>query len=201
MVLLPNSLETEFGFRPMTASLFDSSTFWFYMTLEGNGRIIQVPLPETFEKTELERSIQAALKRFSKGFLKTVALHAPASPPSQFGVPAGGKSFNWLRDTLAEEHNVGSTDLQSGQVPDETDLLLLASPETLDEKQLFAVDQFLMRGGTVVMATSPFDIVSQGALSARKQDSGLSQWLVHHGIDLQEQLVLDPQNASIPDSG
>ena len=197
---LARQLEAEFGFRPMAASLFDTHTFWFYMTMEGDGRIIQVPLPEKFEKAELERGIQAALKRFSKGFLKTVALHTPASTPPvpQFGMTGSGKRFSWLRDTLGEEHNLTATDLKSGQVPDEADLLLLASPEKLDEKQLFAVDQFLMRGGTVVVATSPYDIDNRGALSVRKHDSGTEQWFEHHGIKLDERMVLDPQNAAFP---
>ncbi len=36
---LAKQLEAEYGFRPMAASLFDTNTFWFYMTLEGDGRI------------------------------------------------------------------------------------------------------------------------------------------------------------------
>ncbi len=195
---LATQIKSEFGFRPMAASLLDTNTFWFYMTLEGDGRIIQVPLPEQYDKAGLERGIQASLKRFSKGFLKTVALHTPASTPAMFGMPASGKRFNWLRDTLAEEHNLTSTNLKNGRVPDEADLLLLASPDKLDEKQLFAVDQFLMRGGTVVIATSPFDIENREVLSARKNESGLIDWLTHHGIMLEEQMVLDPQNASFP---
>ena len=197
---LAKQLESEFGFRPMAASLFDTNTFWFYMTLEGGGRIVQVPLPEKFDKAGLERGIQAALKRFSRGFLKTVALHTPTSTPAmlQFGMAAGGKRFSLLRDTLADNLILTSTDLKSGQVPDETDLLLLASPDKLDEKQLFAVDQFLMRGGTVVMATSPFDIASRGALSARKHESGLDDWLASYGVVLEEQMVLDPQNTALP---
>jgi ABC-2 type transport system permease protein len=196
---LAQQLESEFGFRPMTASLFDTNSFWFYMTLQGEGRIIQVPLPENFEKAELERGIEAALKRFSSGFLKTVAMHTPTSTPSmpQFGM-SGGKRFDWLRDSLAEEHNVAAADLQSGQVPDESDLLLLVSPEKLDQKQLFAVDQFLMQGGTVVLATSPFDIDTQGSLSVKEHDSGVEDWLAHHGITLEKTLVLDPQNAAFP---
>ncbi len=195
---LATQIKSEFGFRPMAASLLDTNTFWFYMTLEGDGRIIQVPLPEQYDKAGLERGIQASLKRFSRGFLKTVALHTPASTPAMFGMPASGKRFNWLRDTLAEEHNLTSTNLKNGRVPDEADLLLLASPDKLDEKQLFAVDQFLMRGGTVVIATSPFDIENREVLSVRKHESGLIDWLIHHGIMLEEQMVLDPQNASFP---
>jgi ABC-2 type transport system permease protein len=197
---LARQLETEYGFRPMSISLFDTNSFWFYMTLEGNDRIIQVPLPEELDRAGLKRGLQAALKRFSHGFLKTIAIHSPAAPPnmSQFGLPAGGNRFGWLRETLAEEHNVISTDLQDGQVPDTTDLLLLVAPEALDTKQLFVVDQFLMRGGTLIISTSPFDIDTRGTLAAAKHESGLQEWLTHHGIGLQQAMVLDPQNAAFP---
>ncbi|MFB3064170.1 MAG: Gldg family protein, partial [Gammaproteobacteria bacterium] len=195
---LAEQIRSEFGFRPMVASLLDTDTFWFYMTLEGDGRIIQVPLPEQYDKAGLEHGMQAALKRFSRGFLKTVALHTPASTPAMFGITGSGKRFDQLRATLAEEHNLASADMQSGRIPDDADLLLLISPDKLGIKQLFAVDQFLMRGGTVILATSPFDIEIREALSVRKNESALIDWLGHHGIVLEDQLVLDPQNASFP---
>ncbi|MEE8290162.1 MAG: Gldg family protein, partial [Candidatus Tectomicrobia bacterium] len=200
---LAKQLETDFGFRPMALGLFDTNTFWFYLTLEGNGSLVQIPLPEGMDKAGLERGIQAALKRFSKGFLKTIALHTP-QPKRPMGMPMGmrlppqGKQFTVLQAQLRVEHTVQSTDLKSGQVPDEADLLLLASPDKLDDKQLFAMDQFLMRGGTVILGTSPFDVDLMGALSASKHDSGLKAWLEHHGITLQETMVLDPQNAAFP---
>jgi ABC-2 type transport system permease protein len=196
--MLAEQIKSEFGFRPMVASLTDSNNFWFYITLEGDGRVIQVPLPEQYDKAGLERGIEAALKRFSRGFLKTVALHTPVSTPAMFGMPAGGKRFDQLRATLAEEQNLTSADMRNGRVPDDADLLLLVSPDRLDIKQLFAVDQFLMRGGTVIMATSPFEIDIQDRLSARKNESALIAWLTHHGIRLEEQMVLDPLNASFP---
>ncbi len=196
---LAKQIETDFGLRPMSAGFFETDTFWFYMMLEGNGQIFQVPLPENLEKDALEQSILAALKRFSKGFLKTVAIHTPVvdQTMSQFGQPSRDLRFGWLQKTLAEEHNIVSTDLQSGQLPDETDLLVLMAPEDLDEKQLFAVDQFLMRGGTVITSTSPFRVEMQ-TLSAQPHESGLHSWLQHHGITVEKQLVLDEQNAAFP---
>lgn len=196
---LAERLTNEYGFRPMSAGLLDSAPFWFYMTLESAGQVVQVPLPNSLEKAELERSLQAALKRFSKGFLKTLALHAPNPNPqgAPFGM-AGGPSFTWLREMLAQEYNVVDTDLTNGQVPDEADLLILAAPQALTDKQLFAVDQFLMRGGTLIMATSPYAIETRGALAARKQASGLTDWLTAQGIQVPEQLVLDAQNAAFP---
>jgi ABC-2 type transport system permease protein len=195
---LAKTLETEFGFRPMTTNMFDNNSFWFYMTLEANGQTVQVELPENLQKAELERSLKAALKRFSKGFLKTIALHTPAAPMPQFGMVGGGNRFSLLQETLAEDHNVITDDLKSGQVNDQADLLLLAAPKDLDEKQLFAIDQFLMRGGTVVVSTSPFDIQSREGLSAQEHQSGLTSWLGHHGISLESSLILDPQNSAFP---
>ncbi len=197
---LARRLESEYGFRPMAASLFDSSTFWFYMTMESDGRIVQVPLPADLKKGELERSIQAALKRFSKGMLKSIALHTPPASPgmAQFGIPGHGKQFQWLRNGLEEEHNIIPTDLKDGRVPSEADLLILAAPDNLDEKQLFAVDQFLMQGGTVIVSTSPYDVELRGELAAKRHHSGLEQWFSHNGITLEDKMVLDRQSASFP---
>jgi ABC-2 type transport system permease protein len=159
-----------------------------------------VPLPEELDRPSLERALEAGLKRFSKGFLKTIAVHAPAPEPAmaQFGLGSGGERFRWLRETFSEEHNLIDTDLAGGQVPSQADLLMLLAPQELDEKQLFAVDQFLMRGGTVVLASSPFAIDTQGSLAVRPQTSGLEDWLDHHGITLEKEMVLDPQNAAFP---
>ncbi|MDL1968514.1 MAG: Gldg family protein [Deltaproteobacteria bacterium] len=194
---LAKKIESEYGFQPMAASLFSKDTFWFYMVLEGNNRLIQIPLPEDLGKASLDRGIRAGLKRFSKGFLKTIALYTP-QPTTAYGLYGSCKRFSLLRNALNGEHAVVSADLKNGMVPEETDLLLIAAPEQLDKKQIFAVDQFLMCGGTVAMATSPFSINLQERLSANKSDSGLMEWLAHHGIDLGEELVLDPQNTAFP---
>ncbi len=193
-------IEQDFGFRPMAAGLLDPNTFWFYMTLVSGDQVVSIPLPESLDKAGLKRGIDAGLKRFSRGFLKTVALYTPPASPSmpQFGVPGGGKQFNWLRDKLREEHNVRITDLESGHVPAEADLLMVLAPESLDKKQVFAIDQFLMEGGTVVLATSPFDVSMQGVLAAKSHDTGLSEWLAHHGLTIKETMVLDPQNSAFP---
>ena len=105
------------------------------------------------------------------------------------GMPASGKRFDWLRGTLAEAYNLASTNLKNGRVPDEADLLLLASPDRLNIKQLFAVDQFLMRGGTVIIATSLFDVEFGEGLTARKNESALLDWLEYHGIALEAQMA------------
>lgn len=189
---LAAELNQKHGFGPQIASLFDPKPFWFYMVLEGDGEALQVPLPETLDKPSLERSLNAALQRLTPGALKTVALVKPQA----FG--PGGQRYGDLEKVLGENVRIKESDLKSGQAPDDADLLLVMAPKALDEKQRFAIDQFLMQGGSVVLATSPFDVQVSGSLNASKQDSGLKEWLEHHGITIDETMVLDPQNAALP---
>ena len=190
----------EYGFRPMAASLFDQRTFWYYMTLKSGEQVAEVALPDDFTKESLERSFSAALKKFATGFTKTVALQTPTTLPSmpQFGMPGSGSQFEILREFLAKERGIVNADLADGRVPDATDLLIVVAPESLDQKQLFAMDQFLMEGGTVVLATSPFAVGLEQQVNIAKKPSGLEDWLKFQGILLGEQMVLDPQNSAFP---
>ncbi len=193
-------ISAQYGFRPMAASLFDDRTFWFYMTLKSGDQVVEVALPEDLSKEGLLRSLSAGLKRFATGFTKTVAFNTPKTvePMSQYGMGGRGPQFEILRELLTKEHGVITTDLANGRVPDDTDLLLVVAPEAVDEKQLFAMDQFLMEGGTVVLATSPFAISMEQQLKVSKEASGLEDWLKFHGITIGEKMLLDPQNSAFP---
>jgi ABC-2 type transport system permease protein len=188
----------EFGFQPMTTSLFSDERFYFYLTLAGADTLVQIPLEDTTESS-FRRNLEAGIKRFSSGFTKTVAMVTPPQEPmyAQYGI--AGAQFNLLEEFLAKELNVQPEDLSDGAVSGEADLLLLLAPENLDERQLFAVDQFLMQGGTVIVASSPFRANYSGnGISLQRNQSGLSDWLAHNGLKLGEELVLDPQNAAFP---
>lgn len=190
----------EYGFRPMAASLFDQRSFWFYMTLASGDQVVEIPLPEDLSKEGLKRSIDAGMKRFAAGFTKTVALNSPKSMPPmpQFGMPGRGMRLDILQEVLEKEHTITPADLENGRVPEAADLLMVVAPEELNDKQLFAVDQFLMQGGTVVLAASPFNIGLDRDLHVEKKPTGLADWLKFHGIGIEEEMVLDPQNSAFP---
>jgi ABC-2 type transport system permease protein len=110
-----------------------------------------------------------------------------------------GNQFTQLQGTLANELDVETTDLADGTVPDNADLLMIVDPKDLTETQVFAIDQFLMKGGTVVIAAGSFDAqFSQRSLTATPNNTGLTDWLRHHGLSLGENMVMDAQNAAFP---
>ncbi|MDH3643162.1 MAG: Gldg family protein, partial [Gammaproteobacteria bacterium] len=191
----------QYGFQPMAASLFDTNVFYFYLTLRDAQTLIQIPLPEALSVDATRRGVEEGLKRFASGLLKTVALVAPEAPPPYMGMgqPPMGNQFEQLKDFLTSDFSIEATDLSGGVVPESADLLLVVDPENLGTRQLFAIDQFLMKGGTVVLAAAPFTTtVSQQSLVATPRVTGLEDWLSHHGINIPAQLVMDPQNAAFP---
>ncbi|MCZ6658986.1 MAG: Gldg family protein [Gammaproteobacteria bacterium] len=193
-------IAVNYGFQPMAASLFDTNYFYFYLTLADDATVVQVPLPEALSTEATKRGIEEGLKRFASGLLRTIALVTPPTPPpymAQQGI--AGNQFSQLRSTLANDLDVETTDLQDGSVPDSADLLMIVDPKNLDAKQVFAIDQFLMKGGTVIVAAGAFDATfTQQSLTAAPSNTGLTDWLRHHGLNLGESMVMDPQNAAFP---
>lgn len=182
----------DFGFAPMAANLFSSDRFYFYMVLNDGKQAVQVPLPEQLSNSQFEQMLTAGIKRYATGFMKTIGLFAESDH-------YGGKSYENLRAAWSENYKVESLMLDNGIVPGHIDILAVIAPESLTEKQVFAIDQYMMQGGTVILATSPYEIqMSNTSLSARNTDTGLKDWLAHHGITVEESFVMDKQNAAFP---
>jgi ABC-2 type transport system permease protein len=194
-------LEDAYGIRPLAVGLLNPRQFWFHLILKTGGKAEEVALPKSIDKAGLKQNIEAALKRFRPGALHTVALYTPPSTPPmpQLGLEGGGgPNFQLLESKLKQSAQVQTVDLHDGSVPEQADILLVAAPENLDKTQLFAVDQFLMKGGTVVIASSPYKVSMQGSLNAAKTPSGLEDWLKFHGLEMEDAMVLDPQNSPLP---
>ena len=197
---LAERLTREFGFRPMAAGLLDPRRFWFYLMLSDGDQAVTVPLPESLEQAALQRSVEAALKRFSPGFLKTVAvqLPAPATPQMMGMAPQQGPRFSLLREAMSENVRWISADLDTGSVPADADMLVVLAPQSLSEKAVFAMDQFLMQGGSVVVAANPMAVTVDRTLQAVNAPTGLEDWLAHHGLSMDDALVLDAQAGALP---
>ena len=198
---IAEQIAEQFGFQPMVTSFLDESGFYYYLTLQSEGTVVQIPIPESLSKDGMKREVENGLKRFASGLLKSVVIAAPQAPPpymQQQGMPPPNQ-YSQLRGLLTNDFDVQMNDLSSGKVPSGTDLLIVVEPSSYTQEQVFAMDQYLMQGGTIVLSTGAFKAqLSQNSLSAVAADSGLMPWLNHLGIVIDQTLVMDPQNASFP---
>ncbi|MEZ4866540.1 MAG: Gldg family protein [Caldilineaceae bacterium] len=200
----PQDLYDNYGIQPFMASIFSNDTYYLHMLVK-NGSQQQVIYPTNdMSEAGVRTEIENALKRSSTGFLKVVGLWTPPATPTQdmFGQqrqPLNG--WQNIHDQLSQEYTVQDVDLSSGQAPANIDTLFVILPQNLTDKERFAIDQFLMRGGTVIAAAGNYtvdvDPMAQG-LTLRPLDGTLRDMLNSYGVDVQQSIVMDDQNQPFP---
>ncbi|MEP4149018.1 MAG: Gldg family protein [Halioglobus sp.] len=195
---LAQQIQEQWGFAPMTSPLDSEREFYFYLTLADDKQVVQLPGGD-FQAGNFRKSLDSGLKRFARDFTKTVAFAAPQVSEQMAVYNLGSHSFNGLESTITRNHSLILENLTDGEVSPEADILAVVAPRELSELSVFAIDQFLMRGGTVILATSPFSVEPDGGrLALRSWSSGLQPWLNHHGVDIADSLVMDKRHARIP---
>ena len=143
-----------------------------------------------------EYDIAASLVKVSNDELPTVAWY---EDDSIMGGIAGG--FSAVKQKMAERFELESFDQAKLQnlASQKISALVLASPGELSKEALFAIDQFVMRGGKLIAFVDRWSISS--GLQAAKKESSLSKLLVHYGITVEDNFVLDESNATAQFSG
>ena len=198
-------LQQQFGLRPFAVSLFAADTFYFHLLLRVGESYQQIVPAESMTEADIRNEIEAALKRHTPGFLKTVGIVTPTvpMPPQMPGQPpqAPPQVSRAINETLGETYTTRTVDLSSGRVPGDIDVLLVIGPKDYDAKKQFAIDQYLMRGGTVIVVGGRFQLSPNPygeSLSVEKLDTGLEDVLGTWGVTLDPRMVLDTQNETFP---
>jgi ABC-2 type transport system permease protein len=156
-------------------------------------------------EADLRSEIESALKRAAPGFLKTVGVWNPSEDPvpSPFGDSMNPPISTWqeIRNFLSQSYEVKAVDLSSGRVPGDVDVLVVIAPQGMTDKELFAIDQYLMRGGAVILAAGNYVLSPQqlgGGIMMQTVEGGVNELLKSYGIEVQDALVMDPQNEPFP---
>ncbi len=212
------TLAQNYGIQPIPTSLFGQQSFYLHMVLEpgqavdaagggqpGNGSKAQIIYPQNdMSEAAVRSAIEAAALRTATGFLKVIGLWAPPAVAQQdmFGqMQPPLQSYSLLRNQLSQEYTLRDVDLADGEPPTGVDVLLLIAPQNMTDTQRFAVDQFLMRGGSVIVLAGNYAI-SQGAyngqLALKPLEGALADQLRHYGVEVPQMLVLDQQNQPFP---
>lgn len=197
-------LQDTYGLQPFQVSLFSNDTYYMHMVLvNGDNKQVIYP-PNDLSEGSVRTALENALKRSSSGFLKTIGLWTPPATPQQdaFGQQQQPlSSWNMVNQKLSQEYTVQSVDLSGGQAPSNIDTLVVVMPQNMTDKERFAIDQFLMRGGSVIVAAgnyAPQADPMTGGLGLKPVEQGLSDMLKSYGIDVQQALVMDDQSQPFP---
>ncbi len=191
-------LVEQFGLRPILADPFGTQSFYLNMLLQVNDKTQAVYPEREFTESSVRAAIESAIKRNVGGFLNVVGLWTPAPEMDMFS-NRPINNWNVVREQLGREYTVRSVDLSSGQVPPDVSTLILLNPSNLDDKARYAVDQFLMRGGSVIVAGGNYAVqFGFGGMNLMPLSNGIGELLAHYGITVEQKLVMDPRNTLFP---
>ena len=124
----------------------------------------------------------------------------PSAIPGQQGQAMGWEFVRTMPDVSKRYDFQNYKDAEGALVPDEVETLVLFRPTDLTDRQKYVIDQFLMRGGTIVLFSDVADYGLQPNRQCNKvpmaADAKDSQWkwqdqLLHYGIDQPGQIVAD----------
>ncbi|MGV1100723.1 Gldg family protein [Thiovibrio sp. JS02] len=193
------AVNERFGIKPLTLSMFSDGDFYLHLLLTVGGQHERIFLDSGMGPAEIRQEIEAAIKRTSSGFLKTVGVWIP--PQAAAMMQEGGQQYRFFQQVLRENYNLTSIDLKSGHVPGEVDVLLVVAPRDLSGVERLAIDQYLMRGGSVVALAGNYVLdlePGQQAINLKEIKGGLVDQLAHYGITVGKALVMDSQNEPFP---
>ncbi|MBE0685129.1 MAG: Gldg family protein, partial [Anaerolineaceae bacterium] len=193
----------ELGIEPYPVALFSQDSYFFHLLLQ-NGDQAQIIYPPTeANEADIRLAIESALKRTSSGFLKVVGIWTPPTTTQDiYGQTQQTiSSYQYALDQLNSDYELQYIDLSTGRIPDNFDAVVIIAPQNLGEIEQYAIDQFLMRGGAVILAISPYKLDADyvnGYLTLTPIETGIIEMLNSYGVDVQTQLVMDSQNAAFP---
>ena len=177
----------------------------FYFGLAGTNAVDDeevIPFFAAEREQFLEYDVTKLVHNLSSPEQKVVGLLSSLpvegqGPPMQAAMPGMGGPPWMVVDQIRQLFEVRSLPPTLDEVPEDVDVLMLVHPRALPRETLYAIDQYVLRGGRVVAFVDPFSEAQQEAMAggfmqpAMSKRSEIDELLAAWGVILGEDVVAD----------
>lgn len=135
----------------------------------------------------LEKDITAVLARFNQQERPILGLISPRHHMIKRSYGTETESFALLQE-LSAEYNILELAANIGEIPEQVDVLLLVAPQKMPVSLQYALDQYVLRGGRLVILADMFTEEPHSKTSVdtlKNMNKLLSRW----GVELSENLT------------
>jgi ABC-2 type transport system permease protein len=132
------------------------------------------------------------------GIAGSLTSDMPRGDPFAFAGGGPKPEFESLQRVLGEAFEIDQVDLKTEDLdPAKMPCLAVVRPKELSDVEVFRLDQYLVKGGRVVLfITNGAITVNQfTGMSYRSFSTGLDEWLAHHGVRVPNEFVVHYQTA------
>lgn len=147
-------------------------------------------IPVLLSEARLEYELTSAILKVMSRETPTVGFLAGHEERS---IDAG---YRTVAEELRDNYNVQEVILGEGEfVPKRISTLVIAGPRELEKSELYALDQFIMRGGRALFAVDGVEIAT-GGLSGQPAETNVGDFLEAYGARVNKDLVVDRVNSN-----
>ena len=145
----------EFGLQAVPIPSGDS--VYFGMTAKNEkGDDAIVPFFQPDKEAFLEYEVTELIYRLSKTTRNVVGLATTLDIRGGFDMQRGGQTPPWtIYDQLDQLYDLRWVDESLESIESDIELLILVQPKTLDEVALYQLEQYVLRGGKLIVFTDP----------------------------------------------
>jgi ABC-2 type transport system permease protein len=159
-----------------------------------------IPVLQNLESFEYDLIVK--LKKLT-GSIKTIGvLEGSANnrltmtlPGPQPKTTAGfDENFPTLKEEAEKLYKLEKLDPLTAPIADNVDLLLIAAPAKLSEVEKFQIDQFLMKGKSVMFLSPGVDMSLGTGINGSASHNGYEDLLAGYGLSVRKDVILEDRN-------
>jgi ABC-type uncharacterized transport system involved in gliding motility auxiliary subunit len=171
----------EFGLQPLHAGAGDALYFGLAGTNSTDGRAT-IPSFQADREEFLEYDVAKLINELGTPKKPVIGLMSTLGLQGQFNPMTGQMGEPWpILTQLQELFALRTLSADVDRIDKDVDVLMLVHPKQLPQKTLYAIDQFVMRGGRVLLFVDP----NSGAdTSGQDPSNPLAGAMANHSSDL-----------------
>lgn len=152
-----------------------------------------------YEQQDLENQLTARIFKLVKPNERRIAFLA-GHGPFTLKKERNPNSLSIFAEKIATFYNeIIEVNTSTGDIPVEVSTLIIVQPGALSALDKFRIDQFLMRGGNLIVAASGMEVNFSQQFMASPGNPDLAEFLKGYGIELASDMINEPKaNHFIP---
>tara|TARA_B100000809_G_scaffold249068_1_gene279921 strand:+ start:321 stop:2216 length:1896 start_codon:yes stop_codon:yes gene_type:complete len=183
-------------------------TMYLGLVAESGGRQAAIPFIDPRSGRTMEYNLIRLIYRVTHPEKPVIGIMSPlpvlgseAPPFAMPGQPRQQQQKAWfVFDELRKDYDVRQVDTTSDAIEDDVNTLIIVHPKELSEGTLYAIDQFLMRGGRVMAFVDPIcasdPAAPPGQFGPRQSTSSMRKLFDAWGVSVSEFQVVADVDAS-----
>ncbi|HEX3848156.1 MAG TPA: Gldg family protein [Steroidobacteraceae bacterium] len=173
---------SEFGLQPLQNGGGDSLFFGLAGTNSTDGRA-SIPSFQADREEFLEYDVAKLINELGSPKKPVIGLISSLGLQGQFNPMTGQMGEQWpILTSLQDLFTVRTLNADVDHIDKDVDVLMLVHPKGWPQKTLYAIDQFVMRGGKVLLFVDPS---SGGDTAGQDPSNPLAGAMANHSSDLE----------------